>query len=79
MYLAGLGGGLGTDPILGAGQRQEVAELGGVDHHRRAKAGRCAAVQVERDQREDPLRVGLDGDRLAAPEDLQSSARSLWL
>ena len=39
MGLAGVCNRLGTNRILGAGQRQQVAELRGVDHHARGESG----------------------------------------
>ena len=39
--LAGLGDRFGADPVVGAGERQQVAELGRVDHDRGAEARAC--------------------------------------
>ena len=66
MGLAGVCNRLGADRIFGAGQRQQVAEFGGVEHHRGAKAEGLAAIECDRRYGDDPVILGIDGRHLGA-------------
>ena len=79
LRLAGQGDGLGADDVLGAGERQHVAELGGVDHGARLEAMQARVVEAHRDDARDAIAVGACGDRLGAPEDRQPAGFDVGL
>src|SRR5262249_16324809 len=51
-----------TDRILGAGEGQEIAELGGVDHHTRAHARPPTLVEVDGEHGLHTIAARLDAD-----------------
>ena len=72
---AGLADGLRADPVFDAGERQQVAQLGRVDHDRGMEAN---AVPMSRSSASsDRMRSSavVDRDGLVAQEDAQASAR----
>ena len=74
VWLPRLGLGLGPYPVLGAGQRQDIAELGGVDDDARAKPPPPPLVEMDGVHPSDAVAGGLDGRRLGTPEDAEPSA-----
>ena len=79
LRLAGLGDGLGADDVLDAGERQQVAELGGVDHGSRLEAMEARVVEVHRDDARDAIAVGARSDRLGAAVDREPAGFDVGL
>ena len=60
---------LRSHPVLDLREREEVAELGGVDHELRPEAGEPIALEVDGRHRRDRSVRDDDGDRLRPQED----------
>ena len=69
MRLTRLGCRLRPDDVVEAGERQQVAELGCVDHELRPQPAELQAHEVEHGDRLDPATGRAHADRLAAPQD----------
>src|SRR5206468_9142451 len=71
--LARLGLGLRADDVLGAGEGQEIAELGGVDHHTRAHARPPALIEMNGEYRLHAITVRLDADGFRPEQDTKTA------
>src|SRR5436309_3861443 len=71
--LARLGLRLRADDVLGAGEGQEIAELGGVDHHASAHARPPALVEVDGEHGLHAIVARLHADGLRPEQDAKTA------
>src|SRR5256712_4012645 len=71
--LARLGLDLRADDVLGAGEGQEIAELGGVDHHAGAHARPPALIEMNGEYRLHTITVRLDADGFRPEQDTKTA------
>ncbi len=74
LRFAGPGDRLRADDVLGAGERQEVAELGGVDDELRPEPDQASVVEPLRGDGGDAIAFGRHRDRLRPPVDREPAA-----
>src|SRR3989442_3168551 len=71
--IARLGLRLRADHVLGAGEGQEIAELGGVDHHTSAHARPPALIEMNGEYRVHTIAARLDADGFRPEQDAKTA------